>query len=354
MGFERSCFLLRGVLIRSLSLGKLTDFPRDCQVKTLSNIRVNQIQPIRCYSTIAQTFNLENTIINHPWFITGFFDAEGSFTISLRNKSGSYTYCEARMAISLHKKDIDTLKYIQAYFSGKGSLIRHGEDSLQCVITSIDQLSTLVIPHFDNYPLISQKHADYLLFRKAVLLIKNKEHLTIEGLQEAVSIKASMNMGLSDKLQKAFPNTIKAPRPLVSNYTIPDPQWIAGFTSGEGCFMIKISKSPTSRLGLGVQLIFQITQNNRDEELMKCILAYFGCGMLVKDGTKIVFFVRKFSDIIDIIIPFFNNYKIVGVKLQDYLDWCKGAETVKLRGHLTPSGLEELQKIKAGMNRKRV
>lgn len=224
MGFERSCFLLRGVLIRSLSLGKLTDFPRDCQVKTLSNIRVNQIQPIRCYSTIAQTFNLENTIINHPWFITGFFDAEGSFTISLRNKSGSYTYCEARMAISLHKKDIDTLKYIQAYFSGKGSLIRHGEDSLQYVITSIDQLSTLVIPHFDNYPLISQKHADYLLFRKAVLLIKNKEHLTIEGLQEAVSIKASMNMGLSDKLQKAFPNTIKAPRPLVSNYTIPDPQ----------------------------------------------------------------------------------------------------------------------------------
>lgn len=84
--------------------------------------------------------------------------------------------------------------------------------------------------------------------------------------------------------------------------------------------MIKISKSPASKLGLSVQLIFQITQNNRDEGLMKCILAYFGCGILVKDGTKIVFFVRKFSDITDIIIPFFNNYKIVGVKLQDYLD----------------------------------
>jgi hypothetical protein len=84
--------------------------------------------------------------------------------------------------------------------------------------------------------------------------------------------------------------------------------------------MIKISKSPASKLGYGMQLIFQLTQDNRDEGLMKCILTYFGCGTLVKDGTKIVYFVRKLSNIIDIIIPFFNNYNVVGVKLQDYLD----------------------------------
>lgn len=84
--------------------------------------------------------------------------------------------------------------------------------------------------------------------------------------------------------------------------------------------MIKLSKSPASKLGFGVQLIFQITQNNRDEALMKRILAYFGCGRLVKDGTKIVYIVTKFSSIIDIIIPFFDNHHIVGIKLQDYLD----------------------------------
>jgi hypothetical protein len=197
---------------------------RNYQVKPLSNIYINQIQPIRYCSTIAHTFNLENTILSYPWFITGFLDAEGSFSLYLRNKSKGFTYCEARMAISLHKKDLDTLKCIQAYFNDKGSLIKHGEDSLQYVITSIDQLSTLVIPHFDNYSLISQKYADYLLFRKAVLLIKNKEHLTIKGIQEIVSIKASINKGLSGELQKAFPNIIEVPRPLVSNYTIPDPK----------------------------------------------------------------------------------------------------------------------------------
>jgi len=326
---------------------------RNYQAKTLSKTHINQIQPIRSYSTIVHTFNLENTILNNPWFITGFFDAEGSFSISLINKEG-VIHCEARMAISLHKKDLDTLKCIQAYFNCKGSLIKHGEDSLQYVITSVDQLFTLVVPHFDNYPLVSKKYADYLLFRKAVLLIRNKEHLTVEGIQEIVSIKASMDKGLFYELQRAFPNKIEVPRPLVPDCIIPDPQWIAGFTSGEGCFMIKISKSPASKLGFGIQLIFQLTQNNRDEELMKCILAYFGCGKLVKNGTKTVFFVRKFSDIIDIIIPFFNNHKVVGVKLQDYLDWWKAASIVKVKGHLTLPGLEELKKIKAGMNRERV
>lgn len=98
-----------------------------------------------------------------------------------------------------------------------------------------------------------------------------------------------MNKGLSYELKEVYPNTIIVPRPLVPNCIIPDPEWVAGFTSGEGCFMIKISKSPASRLGFGIQLIFQLTQNNRDETLMKCILTYFGCGTLVKDGTKIVF-----------------------------------------------------------------
>jgi hypothetical protein len=330
----------------------LMGLERDFQVKTLSKIYNNKFNSIRHYSTNVHTISIENTIIS-PWFITGFFDGEGCFSVYLRNKSKGSTYCEARISISLHKKDLETLKCIKAYFNGKGSIVKHGEDSLQYVITSIDQLSTLVIPHFDNYPLISKKYADYLLFKKAVHLIRNKEHLSIEGLQEIVSIKTNMNKGLSEELKRAFPNNIGVARPLVPDYIIPDPQWIAGFTSGEGSFMIKLSQSPASKLGFGVQLIFQITQNNRDEALMKRILTYFGCGRLVKDGTKIVYIVTKFSSIIDIIIPFFDNHHIVGIKLQDYLDWCKGADIIKTRNHLTESGLNELQKIKAGMNRAR-
>jgi len=39
-------------------------------------------------------------------------------------------------------------------------------------------------------------------------LMSRKEHLTIEGLHKIVAIKASLNLGLSDKLKVAFPNVI--------------------------------------------------------------------------------------------------------------------------------------------------
>jgi len=48
-----------------------------------------------------------------------------------------------------------------------------------------------IIDFFDRYPLITQKLADYLLFKQAFELIRNKEHLTIEGLNKLIAIKAS-------------------------------------------------------------------------------------------------------------------------------------------------------------------
>jgi hypothetical protein len=50
-----------------------------------------------------------------------------------------------------------------------------------------------------------------------------KEHLTKEGLDKIVAIKASINRGLSDNLKKVFPDIIRVSRPLVVNQEIKDP-----------------------------------------------------------------------------------------------------------------------------------
>ena len=68
----------------------------------------------------------------------------------------------------------------------------------------------------------------------------NKKHLTIEGLRQILAIKSSMNLGISDELKIVFPDVIPVTRPIVKNQIIEDPQWLAGFTGGEGCFMIKV------------------------------------------------------------------------------------------------------------------
>ena len=53
--------------------------------------------------------------------------------------------------------------------------------------------------------------------------MKVKKHLTLEGAQEIMAIKASMNNGLSNELKTAFLNTIiPVERPKVSELPIGD------------------------------------------------------------------------------------------------------------------------------------
>jgi len=183
--------------------------------------------------------------------------------------------------------------------------------------------------------------------------MENKEHLTLDGLQRIINIKATINWGLSDVLREAFPNTIPVKRPLVEVAKILDPNWVAGFVSGESSFMVKIQASQT-KLGKAVILIFQITQHSRDKELIESFFSYFGCGKVyIKDELKSVldFRITKFNDLTNIIIPFFKKYKIIGVKALDFADFCKVAELMKNKAHLTPEGFKEIIRVKEGMNR---
>ncbi len=74
-------------------------------------------------------------------------------------------------------------------FFGVGNIYEKGTDVIQYSVSSIKDL-TILIDHFDKYPLITQKFADYILFKKAVEL-DNKQHLTIQGLYQIISTESS-------------------------------------------------------------------------------------------------------------------------------------------------------------------
>ncbi len=67
-----------------------------------------------------------------------------------------------------------------------------------------------------------------------------------------------------------------------------------------------------------------------------------------------MFSLTKFSFFTKNIIPFFDKYKIVGVKSQDYQYLKKVALLMQNKAHLTAKGLENIRRIKAGMKRGRV
>lgn len=89
---------------------------------------------------------------------------------------------------------------------------------------------------------------------------------------------------------------------------------------------------------------------------MKGLINFFGCGRIKSDSRSpsLYFVVTKFTDIITKILPFFDKYSLQSVKCLDYADFCKVAEIMKVKGHLTPKGLEQVRDIKAGMNNGRI
>jgi hypothetical protein len=293
----------------------------------------------------------------NPWIFTGLLDGEGSFLISIvkNDKSKTGWVIKLRAQISLHRKDKAVLELLKAYFNA-GNIYKLNEEAFQFQIESFKDLQ-LVIDHYNKYPLRTKKWEDFMLFKEAYNIVKDKNHLTKEGLMKIVSLKASLNNGLSNTLKNAFPDVIPAIKPVNLNQVPLDPNWIVGFTSAEGCFFVNTYKTKT-KVGIGVQLAFSITQHTRDEVLMNSLVSNLGCGRIKTNihsqFTWVDYIVTKFSDIDEKIIPFFRQNKVLGVKLQDFEDWCKVAELIKNKAHLTPSGLEEIQKIKAGMNRGRI
>ena len=99
---------------------------------------------------------------------------------------------------------------------------------------------------------------------------------------------------------------------------------MAGFVTGEGCFLVQMSKYGKGKLD-GVSLSFKVSQHLRDELLLRSFISFFGCGLFNYHNKNSksesgVFIVRKFSDIYDKILPFFKSHMIEGIKRQDFED----------------------------------
>lgn len=90
-------------------------------------------------------------------------------------------------------------------------------------VQSLEDLKNVIIPHFIKYPLITQKNSDFILFCSIIDLMLSNKHLEIEGFNQIVNIRSSMNNGLSNDLKLAFPDFNPVSRPLVINKSILDP-----------------------------------------------------------------------------------------------------------------------------------
>jgi hypothetical protein len=69
------------------------------------------------------------------------------------------------------------------------------------IITKIDLIVEHIIPFFDEHPILGSKHLNFLDFKSAAFIIKNKEHLNKDGLglEEILKLKRRITALYSNK-----------------------------------------------------------------------------------------------------------------------------------------------------------
>lgn len=112
---------------------------------------------------IMKNFNsfAQPQVLQTPWFITGFADAEATFVVSIvrDNEYKAGWRVGVIFAIGLNVKDTILLEHIKSYF--KVGTIRYSKADNAAIyaVQSLKDISSVIIPHFDKYPLLTQKRA---------------------------------------------------------------------------------------------------------------------------------------------------------------------------------------------------
>lgn len=132
----------------------------------------------------------------NPWYVSGFIDGEGSFSIGMGKhrtlKRGIEVRCQ--FEIEVRSDDRQILERICVTL-GCGKLYdcsyeRYGwYPHTKYKIGSTREMEEFLFPFLDKYPLQAKKAKDYRLFKKVVLMFRNKLHLTESGFRRIVAIR---------------------------------------------------------------------------------------------------------------------------------------------------------------------
>jgi hypothetical protein len=162
------------------------------------NLKIINIYFMKDTNTIFKVNSIPTNIHKlHPYNVTGYFDGEGCFNISIyKNKKAKIGYSVSFTAeIKQHSNSRKILFSLKNYFNGKGNISYSNKTKTvsRYKLSSLKDILNLVIPHFDKYPLITSKHLNYLDFKKAILLIVSGEHLNEKGIIILKKIISNMN-----------------------------------------------------------------------------------------------------------------------------------------------------------------
>ena len=132
-------------------------------------------------------------------WVVGFVDGEGCFYVGINPHPEMTAGFQVlpEFTVVQHKRDIQVLNALKAYFGCGVVRINHG-DRMAYRVRGQGHLLERIVPFFMEHPLKTKKNVDFLKFRDVLLLMERSAHLTSDGIAEIRSIVASMNRASPD------------------------------------------------------------------------------------------------------------------------------------------------------------
>ena len=128
-------------------------------------------------------------------YISGYVDGEGCFSISFSKRDKFLVGFETKPSFSVSQNEdrAQILFLIQKVF--KCGFIRrdYSDKTLKYEVRSLDDLINKVIPHFEKYPLLSDKQKDFKFFKQVCFLMQRNLHREKNGLNKIINLVFKMN-----------------------------------------------------------------------------------------------------------------------------------------------------------------
>lgn len=127
------------------------------------------------------------------YYLAGFADGEGSFIVSVRKRKDYKIGWKISVCFNVSQKDRVILSQFKRYLQC-GSLRMREDGVWYYEVNNFRSIVENVIPFFEKFGFLSSKKKnDFRVFKQIVELIKNNEHLTHNGIQKILSLRAKLN-----------------------------------------------------------------------------------------------------------------------------------------------------------------
>ena len=146
---------------------------------------------------------------NLGYYLAGFVDGEGSFNVSLRQKSDYHLRWQVVLSFNVSQRDLTNLLTLKEIL-GCGIIKKRKDGVYSLDITTPSNVILKVIPFFRRFPFKSDKAVkNFAIFCEIAALMNKGNHKHIEGLKKIVSIRETLNEGKGRTRKYSEANVLK-------------------------------------------------------------------------------------------------------------------------------------------------